>query len=413
MDRRDFLLSLAMGSAASLLGAATASGAAETVSASATGIKPGASQSAAALQEFIELLGEVNSRYLSAEYGNEDPVQQSMGRRFLAHAIEAAMRLHLEADPAHPRWVRFVDPQLKLLGDNPDALYYSTPVDPKFTYRIKGNIHNAAYTSFTVEAGTTNGNLSKHLLATLNDTQFDIAPDGSYELIAGGPKRNRNWLDLGKDAGSITTRHYFEWETSAAADPLLNIPLTITNMEDQGPAAPLDDAAIAAGWRRVSTFLRGVTLGMPLNNFSIMPPFMSREFNRFPLPNQKIGNRGVGFGAADNTYLGAYFKLAPDEALVMRGRFPKCRFANVVLFNRFAQTFDYTTRRVSLNRKQTRYEPDGSFRMIIAARNPGVKNWLDTEGQETGQILWRFQLAEEQIEPVAAEVVKLGAVAKD
>ena len=33
--------------------------------------------------------------------------------------------------------------------------------------------------------------------------------------------------------------------------------------------------------------------------------------------------------------------LAPDEALVIRGRFPECRFANLVLWNRHIQTFDY------------------------------------------------------------------------
>ena len=44
------------------------------------------------------------------------------------------------------------------------------------------------------------------------------------------------------------------------------------------------------------------------------------------------------------------------------------------------QTGDYLHRQVSLNRKQTKPEPDGSFRIVVAAEDPGVPNWLDTEG---------------------------------
>ena len=99
--------------------------------------------------------------------------------------------------------------------------------------------------------------------------------------------------------------------------------------------------------------------------------------------------------------------LKPDEALVMRGRWPECRFANVVLWNQLMQTLDYRFRRVSFNRKQTTLEEDGSFKIVLAHQDPGVPNWLDTEGRMLGLIFWRFQLAEGPIEPVTTEVVKL------
>ncbi len=405
MERRDFLKTMTAGSALALLGTSAAPLLASTTAAAAEG-----SASANALTDFMALVGEVHSRYLSAEYGNSAADEQAVGRRFLAHAMQAAFRLHFASDPLHPAWVRFVDPQLKLLGDNPDAIYFTAPVSPKHRYRIRGNIEKADYTSFTVEAGTVYGGMSKRLLATLNDTQFDIAPDGSYELIAGGPRRDKNWLELPPDAGSITTRHYFEWEHPAAADANLHIPLSIVSLDVVLPPPTPDDASVAAAWRRVATFFRAVTLDMPMNDFSKMPPFISREVNRFAPPNQTIGNRAVGFGAADNVYLMTNYELAPDEALIMRGRFPKCRFANVVLFNQFGQTYDFVNRRISLNRRQTRNETDGSFRMVLAHRDPGLPNWLDTEGRRKGQIFWRFQLAEEKIEPIQTEIVKQAAL---
>jgi hypothetical protein len=62
---------------------------------------------------------------------------------------------------------------------------------------------------------------------------------------------------------------------------------------------------------------------------------------------------------------------------------------------------------VTLNRKQTRLEPDGSFRIVIAHEDPGVPNWLDTEGRPFGMVFWRFFLPEGAIETPQTELVTL------
>jgi hypothetical protein len=76
------------------------------------------------------------------------------------------------------------------------------------------------------------------------------------------------------------------------------------------------------------------------------------------------------------------------------------------------QTYDYAHRQVSLNRAQTRLGPDGSFRIVIAHRDPGVPNWLDTEGRAFGLVFWRFMLPEGPIETPAAVVMPVGDVAE-
>ena len=97
---------------------------------------------------------------------------------------------------------------------------------------------------------------------------------------------------------------------------------------------------------------------------------------------------------------------------MVTGRWPECRFANVCLWNRQQQTYDYTTRRVSLNRTQTALEADGSFRMVLAARDPGVPNWIDTESRPFGLVFWRFMLPEGEIETPAAEVVPFDEIVR-
>jgi hypothetical protein len=114
--------------------------------------------------------------------------------------------------------------------------------------------------------------------------------------------------------------------------------------------------------------------------------------------------------AADAAYSMAPYFLNPDEALVMKVRWPKCRYGGVALWNRQLQTFDYLRGVVSLNRAQAFTEEDGTATVVIAHRDPGVPNWLTTEGRPFGLVFWRFMLAEGPIEPITAEVVAVDSL---
>jgi hypothetical protein len=359
-----------------------------------------------AFTELAGLLDEIEADLHSPARMLATADERAVARQFVLSALQHALQFWADADPARPWFHRWITPSKKLLGDNPDALYYGTVIDPAREYRIRGNLHGAVYTSFTVEAGTAGGGMSQRLAATLNDTEFDVAADGSYELIAGVAERPRNWLRLTPDSGSITTRHYWEWDRPAGLDPTLEVPLSIEPLEPVAPPAIPGDADVAANLRRVATFLRSATVGWPTappDTASL--PWLSLQPNVFANPESDDGNAAIGFAAIDNVYRSARYVLGPDEALVIRGRFPRCRFANVVLFNRFMQTPPHRERRCSLNRRQTVHEADGTFRMVVAHRDPGVPNWLDTAGAPSGTMFWRFLLPEERIGALEAEVV--------
>jgi hypothetical protein len=137
------------------------------------------------------------------------------------------------------------------------------------------------------------------------------------------------------------------------------------------------------------------------------PPWVSRVPNQFVPPVKDDTHDSITYAARDNVYAMAPWVLAPNQALIIRGRFPACRFANLVLFNRFLQTLNYEERTVSLNRAQTVLNEDGSFEMILAHKDPGLPNWLDTEGRPYGIMFWRFQLPEGDIPPLETEVITL------
>ena len=89
---------------------------------------------------------------------------------------------------------------------------------------------------------------------------------------------------------------------------------------------------------------------------------------------------------------------------------PDCVFANVLLWNRFLQSFDYRYRQVSLNKRQMQLADNDEFTLVVAHSDPGTDNWLDTEGHESGIIYWRFMLPNGELAPIDTEKVRLSEV---
>lgn len=325
------------------------------------------------------------------------------GFRILSHILQSALFAHQEFDADRPVFARIVSPTRSFTGDNADAIYFEAPVSSEREYLVRGNLAGAVYTSFTLESGGAEGLYPTHLAGVLNDTQIDVSPAGDYEIRLGGEPAERNWIGLGEGTGRITTRHYFEHPESAAASQTLHVPLSITVVDPPGPPERWNDERVARSLQRVINHVRTKTVEGPKPG-QIRPTWLSFTPNVFPEP----GFPGdMALAAADAMYSMAPFVLGPDEALVITGRWPECRFGNVCLWNRFSQMFDYVNRPVSRNRANTTLEADGSFRMVIAHSDPGVPNWLDTEGRAFGTVFWRFFLPTGPVETPQATVVKV------
>jgi hypothetical protein len=361
-------------------------------------------ESRAALREFIALLQEIDEHWCSEERNLHSEEDVAGSHRALMHILEAGLVGYFEQDAGNPDFRRIVTPSRKLTGDNPDAIYFDAPVSADHTYLIQGSLNGAAYFSLTVEEGAGDGHMATNTGGVINDEQLDIDSNGHFTVYLGGEPREKNWLPLGPGASRVTTRHYFEHESPAAKDPALEPRMRIECLSRSTTESPTIDAGVAAGIRRVANAVRSRTLDMPLMTSVEPPPFLNLTPNAFPAP---VPPGDHGLAAFDAHYSMAPFFINHDEALVITGRWPECRFGNVCLWNRFQQTLDYSEHSVSLNRSQTVLEDDGSFRMIIAHEDPGLPNWLDTEGNLFGLVFWRFFLVEGEAETPRASVVKL------
>ncbi len=409
MNRREFIRSV--GYAGALASGVAGSGLAAGVG-RADGPEAGSgSEARRAMKALLETIDQTQATLLSPERGYTDVEEIGEGQRALAHILQTALSFWLEADPERPAFQLYVTPTRKLLGDNPDSVYYFAPIRDDRSYRVTGNVGAATFTSFTIESGSAEGHAARRSIAALSDDDMEIASDGSYEILLSREKPARgNWLQLAPGASQITTRHYHESRECVAANRNALVPIHIEPI-DPAPLAPDGgDAEIARHLAWVANFVRehaAMCMTKTTPELAKQLGWVSIEPNRFTRPGQWASASGdFAYGNTHAYYASAPYALGPDEALVIRGRFPDCRFANVVLWNRFLQSYDFTNRRVSLNRKQIAYEKDGSFELVVAHRDPGVPNWLDTEGRPAGQIYWRYVHPVERPARVKTRVVR-------
>jgi hypothetical protein len=369
------------------------------------------SDSQAAFSELLATLAEVGDRFAGEEWGLTDPGDVAEGLRVVLHHLATGLETQFEDGADHPGFRPIVTPWRKALGDNADARYHDARIHPAGTYRVRGNTGGAVYVSFTVEAGADDGAFPSGTVGVLNDTGFPVGDDGSFEITVGGPPRGDAWLPLAADASRLTVRHYWEQEASPWAPPIADLGLTIDLIDGDVPVTPAapTDATVAASVRRMATYVRSRTIDtMPKPGEGEQPAFVSRVPHEFPAP---VPPGAHALAAADAAYSMAPYLLGPDDALVMRVRWPECRCANVSLWNRQLQTFDYMRHRVSLNRAQAVAGPDGTVTIVVAHRDPGVPNWISTEGRPFGLVFWRFMLPEGPIDTPEAEVVAVDALA--
>jgi len=111
-------------------------------------------------------------------------------------------------------------------------------------------------------------------------------------------------------------------------------------------------------------------------------------------PNRLVTAEAADLGEADTTpdnlYMIGTFRLAPDEALVVELVPPDTRYWSVTLENIWHECIDPRRRRSSITNARAVPRHDGTVRIVIAAEDRDVDNWLDTGGRHRGFVIVRW-----------------------
>jgi hypothetical protein len=104
----------------------------------------------------------------------------------------------------------------------------------------------------------------------------------------------------------------------------------------------------------------------------------------------------------DVSYAFSWWRLGAGEALVIDLVPPSTRYWALQICDRWFQCFP--DRRSNLNDRQVAREPDGSVRFVLAERDPGMSNWVETSGHELGVMFFRWLHADPEVLPTCRVV---------
>jgi hypothetical protein len=330
-----------------------------------------------------------------------DPADQARAHYWFMQAQALAFNLTIAPRQSHPTFFvnTVFEPNLYTwILPNADFLYRYAFVDGARNFRITGRRSNSHF----LEAQTISGffgDTNLRLLKTYDFDTFQIGADGDFDIAVGpqAPSAGGNWIATDPASGNntiIIREAFYDWthETPSAlriesADPP---PVALSPLDE-----PVMISRLAAASRLMrfchKTFSGGLTeqvLG-------------AVGTNRFLLVDTSKDEHASNPSAG---YVPCAYDLKPGQALIVEIDRPKARYWNIHLGDVWWQVTDFTHHQSSLNGHQVTFDADGKARIVIAAQDPGVANWLDPVGNLKGVALLRWYFTDSYPTPAARVV---------
>ncbi len=341
-----------------------------------------------AWEDFCDRLKEVGRSVMRPEVP-ADPFTRAEGYRYLTRVLRSSFDIFTEhANPLFPVLYRPCDEVVKYGGDDPDKYLQKCVVSGDYDYRIRGTRGTVQAVSFLTQ-GSNFGQGGTMLPTGFLDTdRLVVEPDGTFEIVVSAREHPGNWLPMTPDSQALLIRQTFG---DRSKEEIAQI--QIECLHGRSSPDPLDPERFVEGLDAAVGFLDGT-----VNLFCDWAERYQAHPNALPQEDPEICRRVGGDPAI--AYFNSYWSLAEDEALVVElPRVPECRAWSLQVCNYWMESLDYRYHRTNVNKETARVEPDGSVRIIVAARDPGHSNWITTAGHANGTILFRLTGAAQLVEP--------------
>lgn len=266
-------------------------------------------------------------------------------------------------------------------GDNPDNIYRTAVVQGGARYEISGKFNPASRpTQVIVQIGSGEMSIVPDLrkagpemvsvLAAFEDSGIDIAADGSFRITVGGETGAKNHVVTPPGPVYVGFRDSLsDWRQEP-------IRLSLKRL-DAGPDLPFDRAELRRRIvGRIGDYARGWSVFPSVGWGGLGPNTHSEAIGR---------EGGWGFVA------GVRFSLAADEAAVVTISRGEAQYLGFQVVDPWTIAGDARKRLTSLNRAQSTPDRNGDYTYVISPVDPGVANWLDTNGLGDGFGVIRWQ----------------------
>ncbi|MEE3754960.1 DUF1214 domain-containing protein [Mycobacterium intracellulare] len=307
----------------------------------------------------------------------DGPLLRAEGIRYLTRLMQSAIMMTVEGwDFDYPWLIKFISPYMQYGIPATDCCYHTAAVHGDGVYRIYGSRGSARL--FDVE--TRSGHTAHLAQWTVVDrkSEFDVADDGTIEIVLSATEQPGNWVRIAEGPGSIILRQYYcDWDTEEPAD------LVIEKDGVAYPPPPLRSAESADRLQLLIDWIRNVPAACKL---------AVDEY--FTAPADTLKFVGIEFAWADLVYGKGIYRCRPDEAVIIEVTPPNAAYWQYQLTSHFWEALDWNLRQTSLNGHQAVLDDDGVFRAVIAHQDPGYANWLDAGGHTVGLITARYYKAD-------------------
>ncbi|OBG91602.1 hypothetical protein A9X05_00995 [Mycobacterium sp. E3298] len=256
--------------------------------------------------------------------------------------------------------------------DNPDSVYRVIPISGDERYEIRGRVgeHRMTENYFTLwdaRMGT---------VGVLNGRTMRVDSDGSFTItVDSDPAGGRpNHAQTTPEAHEFYIRDVLlDW----GRDDPNHLEVQRLGGPPAAPARTLDEQAEA-------------TAAM-MDYFANFTGKLSHGVYKMPPNHFNLAWSADKAGAMRNqVYVMGRFDLAPDEAFVVDLNDGGAEYFTVPLSNIWGTTLDILDRTGSLNKAQSLANEDGSYTYVIAPTDPGVANWIDSDGLLEGILTLRM-----------------------
>jgi hypothetical protein len=302
----------------------------------------------------------------------QGPVETAAGFRHLLVLLHIAIEEIVRGGGTLAIKPANTDNAIKWGMDCPDCAYSGCAIRGDETYRITGNRGSARYVGLQANAGMSS-------TANLLLDEIETDDNGDFTLtLSVDPPGDGNWMPIAPEASALIIRQFFyDWDNEVPAqmriERLTESPRPATARSATAPDDAVARQLVAAGAfveANLDFFLAFANPAAP-NTFN--PPF---------------DGTAMGAAAENRPVIGAW-KLGPDDALVVEVTPPVGLYWSLSIGNVWWETIDYAEHISSLNGHQAVVDDDGVFRAVVAHRDPGVANWLDTAGHGEGPMILR------------------------
>jgi hypothetical protein len=304
------------------------------------------------------------------------------GLQYLAGCLAACTHLAFDYEREHPFLQSGTGPFTKMGLDNPDTLYFGTRVQGDHDYVVTGQRGTTTDLSFQLLGGEYTDTEVPDSESAFDDRQLDIAEDGTFE-----------WRFRPKGLSQLVIREvYGDWSQQRGT-------IAIYRDDTAGTAPPplsrqvLEKRYATAGKQlvqRVKTWLQ----------------FPQWFYLNIPV-NTMVAPRLTPGGLATQYSSAGHYELTPDQALLITLPVTDAPYLGFQLGSLWYISLDYINHQTSLNATQAQADPDGNIRIVVADRNPGVTNWVETLGHRKGFLQFRWQRVSRRLTETDGPTVEL------